>query len=344
MQRIIRTFVAGLLPISMLVGIASATSAQGDGVGPDVPISDEGGVTHGTVTVRELEDPFPGADPDRPAEQGERYVGLIVAFTAADDQTFDGRPDLVWLHDTDGWLYSPSYIPRPADVIQPDLQSQTLAPGNRISGFIGYAIPEAAVIDEIIYVPDSYRAIPLVDLRGAAGPPNGSDVPIVVSDGSQGLVTVTLEDPFGGVDPGAPPQEGIRYVGLTAAFENTGEVVFSADPSKLHLRAADGTLYWPTYVPRPADSIQPDLQSQSLAPGNRISGFVGYNVPEGATILGVDLWPETYRRVEVVDLVGGGEPPTTETTGPPETTAPAPEATPVPAASLVPAPTAGTGQ
>jgi hypothetical protein len=311
--------------------------AQDAPFGGDVPILDEYGTALGTVTVREFEDPFTAFDPSGPPEVGMRFVGLAVAFTAADDQTFDAYSGGILLHDADGYLHTPVYVPRPADVLLPDLQSQTLAPGNRISGFLGYVIPADAEVDEILYALDSYRFVRLVDVRVAAGPGNGEGVAIVAQDGSQAKVTIDVEDPFAAFDPASPPAAGSRFVGLRAAFENTGQTPFFAEPTELYLRAADGSLYWPTFVQRPAGFSDPDLGSQALAPGDRISGFVGYVVPETASIEGVDLWPSGDLRVEVVDLAAAPRAASTENpVATPLPPSPSPESPPDPTGSAEP--------
>ncbi len=201
MRRTVRSVALSLALVpGLLVGPGIAARAQA-GVGTEVPYVDAEGVTHGTVLIKEVGDPFTGADPARPAPEGERYVGLSVAFTAADDQTFDANPSWVILRDTDGGLHSPTYVPRLPDDKVPDLQAQVMAPGNRISGFIGYSVPTDAVIDEILYVDSSTDALPLADLVPTAGPAAGSPVDYVADDGSQGQFTISVADPFVGFDP-----------------------------------------------------------------------------------------------------------------------------------------------
>jgi hypothetical protein len=336
------------LGFSLAAVVPGAAVAQDDAVGADVAILDEEGVTRGTISVREFEDPFSGADPARPPEDGMRYVGLTVAFTAADDQTLEAKANSVLLHDVDGHLYQPTYVQRPADVLLPDLQSQEMAPGNRISGFIGYSLPEDAVVDEIIYTPETYRAVSIVNVRDATGPRAGEPVAYVADDGSQAQITLRIEDPYTGYEPGSTPDEGSRIVGLYVAVDNTGAQPFDADPTEMYLRAADGSLYWPTSVQRPAGFSEPDLRFVTMAPGNVISGFLGYVVPEAASIVGVDLWPSSSRRVEVADLGTGGQAPAADPVASPapqatvsRETPPAPTAPDEPDASLTPEPSAG---
>jgi hypothetical protein len=340
MRRTARWSVAALLVVAgLLVGASPGVLAQ-DPAGPEVQFDDDTGVVRGTIQVAELDDPFVDHDPARPPAAGERYVGLIAVFTAAADQTFDTNPYYIVARDTNGYLYNPSYVARPADVIVPDLQSQTLAPGNRISGFVGYTLPADVVLQDVLYLPSSYRSIPLVQIETAAGPPVGGPVPFTATDGSQATFTFQLTDPLTGTTNA--PAEGMRFVGMDTLIENTGALVYDAVPTELYLRTADGDLYYPTGVYREDVTVLPDLAGQPLAPGDRISGFVGYEVPADATVVAIDYWPESGRRAMVGDLVGDGPVPTA---GPVVTPEPATSVTPAPpAASPTPGQSAGVSQ
>lgn len=341
MRRTARWFVAALLVVpGLLLGVSPMGLAQDDAAGPEVQVMADDGVVHGTVQVKELHDPFADFDPARPAAEGLRYVGLIVVFTAADDQTFDANPYSVTVRDTNGYLYTPTYVARPADVVVPDLQSQTLAPTNRISGFVGYNVPVDAVLQDVLYLPSTYRSLLLVDVANLAGPPMGAEVPFTATDGSQATITLQLTDPQTGTTS-APP-EGMRFVGMTVVIVNSGSTVYDANPGELYLRSSAGDLYYPGGVYREDVTTLPDLAAQPMAPGDRISGFVGYQVPADATIVAVDYWPESNRRAMIGDLVGEGPVPT----APPVVT-PAPVASvtpPPPAPSPTPGQSAGVSQ
>ena len=58
---------------------------------------------------------------------------------------------------------------RPAGETLPDLESQKLAPGDRISGVVGFAIPQDAVVASIEYNPEYQRLVTLADMSGAGG-------------------------------------------------------------------------------------------------------------------------------------------------------------------------------
>lgn len=331
MRRTAGLLVALLVLLQALTagGIATVLAQAAPTVGTEVPLVDDDGVTHGTIQVKQLDDPFTG-DPDSPADAGTRYVGLIAVFTAADDQQLDANPFYIVVRDTDGYLYTPQYVARPADDPIPDLQSQTLAPGNRISGFVGYVLPSDAKIDDITYTPSTYVALPLVEVDTSQGPAAGQPIPFTAKDGGQATFTITVTDPFTGAS--STPSDGMRYVGLQTAIENTGAMVFNADPSDIYLRTASGALYYPSGISR-TDTTVPDLQSQALSPGDRVSGFIGYQVPTDETVTTIELWPDSSRRVRLAAVSGGGAAPTT-----------GPAVTPAPAASLTPAPSPTPGQ
>jgi hypothetical protein len=134
----------------------------------------------------------------------------------------------------------------------------------------------------------------------------------------------------------------MRFVGFDVVWENTGATVYDANPGERYLRTAAGDLIYPAGVYREDVSVLPDLASQILAPGDRISGFVGYQVPSDAVVVAVDYWPESGRRAMIADLVGDGPVPTA---GPVVTPAPAASVTPPPGApSPTPGQSAGVSQ
>ncbi len=93
-----------------------------------------------------------------------RYVLLDTAFTAAEDQAVGASPANVGLVGADGMMYWPSWVPRPQPFLLQYVESQPLSPGDRVSGVIGYAIPQDVVIDSVVYNPEGNRYLSLVDL------------------------------------------------------------------------------------------------------------------------------------------------------------------------------------
>lgn len=138
-----------------------AVASDALAVGTDVPYVDAEGVARGHVTVTDLADPFTEHHADYPPEEGSRYVMLTVAFEAAADQTFEADSYDILLQDTKGFLWGRDSVTRPPETAIPELSSQEMAPGNRISGVIGYVVPADAVIARVLYQPESGRLIAL---------------------------------------------------------------------------------------------------------------------------------------------------------------------------------------
>ena len=157
-----------LIPIVLVMGLVGTPLAIAqDGPtqpGEEVTFTDPDGIIRGTIAVREVADPFTGYDPSYAAEPGVRYVMLTVTYQAALDQQMDAQPYEIMLQSDDGRLWDSVYVPRPADSTIPDLQPQQLAPDNRISGVITYAVPEDVVIQRVVYQPAYDRLLTLLQL------------------------------------------------------------------------------------------------------------------------------------------------------------------------------------
>ena len=138
-----------------------AVASDAPAVGTDVPYVDAEGIARGHVTVTEVADPFTEHHADYPPEEGTRYVMVTVAFEAAADQPFEADSNDILLQDTEGSLWARASVNRPPEATIPELSSQEMAPGNRISGVIGYVVPEDAQLERVLYQPDSGRLITL---------------------------------------------------------------------------------------------------------------------------------------------------------------------------------------
>ncbi|HLL49057.1 MAG TPA: hypothetical protein VK356_00190, partial [Thermomicrobiales bacterium] len=167
------------------------------------------------------------------------------------------------------------------DALVPELTSQTLAPGSRITGIVGFEVPEDREPARILYQPESSRIIPLQDLSGEEPPALGDAVSIVDSEGGTGSVTVTeIVDPFEDVDPTQTPPEDRRFVLVTLLYENTSDGRFFVEPYGLLLRDVNGTLWTSTSISRLEETeLIPDITRAQLAPGDRLSGAAAFVVP-----------------------------------------------------------------
>src|SRR5215207_5744394 len=299
-------FACALLISGFPMGSASPVAAQ---EGDAVPVSDEAGAAVGSITVTEVVDPFVDFDPAYPPEEGGRYVAVNVAFDADAGNRFDIAPYAIVLQDDAGFLWNQTSMVLAEDALIPELSSQTLGPGSRVTGVVGFQIPEGSEPALVLYQPESSRLIPLLNLTGEEPPALGESVAIVDSEGGTGSVTVSeVVDPFEDVDPSQTPPEDGRFVMVTLVYENTSEGRFFVEPYGLLLRDENGNLWSATSVTRLEESeLVPDITSAQLAPGDRLSGAVVFVVPEGTGLAGIYTSPVSGQLLQLADLESGSD-------------------------------------
>src|SRR5215216_4863171 len=287
------------------LGSASQVAAQDEGA--TVPVTDEEGTAVGSITVTEVVDPFTDFDPAYPPEEGGRYVAVNVAFDADAGNRFEIAPYTIVLQDDAGFLWNQASMPLPDEALIPELSSQTLGPGSRVTGVVGFVVPEGREPARVLYQPESSRLIPLLNLSGEEPPALGETVSIVDSEGGSGSVTVSeVVDPFEDVEPGQTPTEGGRFVMVTLVYENTSDGRFFVEPYGLLLRDEDGNLWSSTSVTRlEGTELVPDITSAQLAPGDRLSGAVVFVVPEGTGLAGIYTSPVSGQLLQLADLESG---------------------------------------
>ncbi len=195
---------------ALLLLLSVAGPAAGQDEAAPVPYLDAEGNQLGTILIREFADPFTEFDPAGPPAEGQRYAVLTVTFEAAEDQAFPTDPYQVQLLDSNGYLHYSSWVPRPADATVPDLQSQNLAPFDRVSGVIPFVLPADASIARVIYRGDGSRFMTLSDLADAGAVAVGEPRTVTDAEGTAlGSVTVReVMDPFADFDPNSPARRG----------------------------------------------------------------------------------------------------------------------------------------
>jgi hypothetical protein len=290
---------------SVTVGSVPGDTADVSTAGTETTYVDADGITRGTITLSDVADPFTEHHPDYPPDPGTRYIMITIAFAASSDQTFEADSYDLLVRDTDGYLWGRGSVTLPAETPIPELTAQSLAPGDRTSGVVGFVVPADAVIDELLYQPESGRLIVLADLVTDPEPAVGTDVPFADDElVGRGTVTVVeVVDPFTEHDPSYPPDAGTRYVMLDVAFATTDQA-FEADPFDILLVDTNGYLWSRGSVTRPPDAAVPELDAQHLAPDNRISGFVPFVVPADAVIDRVLYQPDGGRLITLASLGG----------------------------------------
>jgi Domain of unknown function (DUF4352) len=307
-RALLALFVACTLLISGFpLDSASQVAAQDDAAA--VPVTDEEGTDVGSITVTEVIDPFTDFDPAYPPEEGGRYVAVNVAFDADAGNRFEISPYTIVLQDDAGFIWNQASMPLVDDALIPELSSQTLAPGSRVTGLVGFVVPEGREPARVLYQPESSRLIPLLNLTGEEPPALGEPVSIVDSEGGSGSVTVSeVVDPFEDVDPGQTPPEGGRFVMVTLVYENTSDDRFFVEPYGLLLRDENGNLWSATSVTRLEETeLVPDITSAQLAPGDRLSGAVVFVVPEGTGLAGIYTSPVSGQLLQLADLENGSD-------------------------------------
>ena len=313
-MRRLRTLVALLLAAALacnltpLLAPAPVAAQASPRVGDAVPVTDDQGTVVGSITVTDVSDPFTDVNPDYPAEAGSRYIAATVAFDANAGKRFDITPWTIVLQDDAGFLWNQVSLALPDDALIPPLPSQTLAPGSRVTGLVGFVVPEDRSPARIFFQPQSSRVVPLAELSEAPAPRLGATVALPDSNGDVGSVTVSnVVDPFEGVEEGQTPPEGTRFVQVTLVYENTSDGRFFIEPYGLLLRDANGDLWNSTSVSRPDESeIVPDLTSAQLAPGDRLSGVITFAVPVGTGVTGIYDSPVSGQFLQLAALPAGG--------------------------------------
>jgi hypothetical protein len=330
-----------LLFSQVLPALAQVDAQEGStsaGIGSPVPVTNDAGEVIGSVTVAEVIDPFTDTNPDYPAEPGQRFVVVRAVFDADAGTRFDIAPWAIVIQDQNGTLWDSTSLILPDDAMVPQLTSQTLAPDSRVSGLIGFQLPEEVTPARVYFQPVSSRLVLLAELVATTLPAIGTAVPYTDSDGGTGQVTVReIIDPFTGVDPSYPVPEGSRYVYAALTFENTSDGVFHTDSYALLLQDANGDLWSPEYVTRTGDTlVVPDLGWTQLAPGDRLTGAVVFAVPADAQLTGLFSSPTGEQLLPLAAASGSSAPSDTSATDvtPTEESTPS-EETPTPEPALV---------
>lgn len=312
MRRSLALMLICLVSLTPHIGAAQSATPVADQV--PVPIVGtpflfvgQDGLSEIAITVAAVEDPFLDAAEGVQPQEGNRFVLLTMVYENLGNRPFETRPDQIVLQDADGYLRRSTTIQRGEDVTMPDLDWITMAPGDRISGVVGFEVPEDAELARVFYQPEPSRLLVLADLQAA--PVTGLEIGAATTfvdpeTGAEGFITVTeVVDPFEDAPAGAEPAAGSRYVLLTVSIENSGDGLFAVNPTAFGLRDVQGYLWGTTSVQRGENIVVPDLQFQDLAPGSRISGIVGFELPVGVEIADVLYQPTSDRIIFIATLV-----------------------------------------
>ena len=239
--------------------------------------------------VHEVRDPVPPGYSG--VDEGNRFVAVDVTQISVEDGVRFSYLDFS-VQDADGYVYSHD---RGAD-INPDFGYGSLASGQRVRGWVSFQIPEDATLVRVLAEGAGFGAqmTTIADLTVAALEESDGatetapvatptdQIPIgstVRFEGSSYIVH-EVRDPvppgYSGVDEGnrfvavdvtqISVEDGVRFSYLDFSVQDADGYVYSHD------RGAD---------------INPDFGYGSLASGQRVRGWVSFQIPEDATLVRV---------------------------------------------------------
>ena len=143
------------------------------------------GVELGTITVTDVLDPFTGFPEGSAPEPGSKYVVVHLTFEGSEEGGFEVAYYRVWAHDTAGVLWEPGFPAVPDVYPIGELSSGEVGPGDRVSGYVGYVIPDDVSVDEVFFSPEDGTFLTVADVVAGDAPAVGT--PVTMAGTSEGL-------------------------------------------------------------------------------------------------------------------------------------------------------------
>jgi hypothetical protein len=304
MNRIVALIIALLIlgPFPAVLAAQEAGPAGAPAVGDTVPFLGPEGSEEARFTVTDLTDPLTDYDAGSPPAAGHHFVLLELAIEATGARPFSLDPNRILLQDSDGYLSSPTSISR-GDGAAPELPAGEIAPGDQVSGVLGFATLNDVSLARVLYQPQRERLLVLADL-GASAPALGAPLSLRGPDGADlvRFTAINIDDPFEGYDASAPPARGSHYVLLTVAVENISPRAFTLDPGAILIQDADGFVATAQSIYRGEDATPPDVQYGEIAVDDQSEGVIGFSVLNGAPLARILYAPSSDRLVVLADL------------------------------------------
>ncbi|MDQ2682637.1 MAG: DUF4352 domain-containing protein, partial [Chloroflexota bacterium] len=285
-----------LLSSMAVTGAFAPRLASAQDVGDTVTINDVDGNEIGLVTLEDLVDPFEDFDQD--PERGLRFISLELTIENTGDDPITITPQNIGIVDDGGLIYVDVSVNRTDDI--ESIEAMDLEPGEEITGGLEIGLPEESEITQIIWLvgtgqlPTLYR-----DLEPVA---EGDEVSLNNADYEEEAVFIAEEvvDEYDDLNEDVVLNEGFKFVGVTVTIENTGEEDFVPEPEFIFLATTDG-IFWAqdASLVRSDDAIDevPDLTDDPIAPGDSVTGFVGFGTPDTAEIDYVFYLPSDSTRL-----------------------------------------------
>jgi hypothetical protein len=280
--------------------IASAHTQE---IGETVVVNDIDGNEVGTATIDDIVDPF--EDADQSPQRGLRFLSVVLSVENTGDDTLTVEPANIGIIDDSGIIY----VDNP-EITRTDRQEQLtttdLAPGDSISGSLEVGFPEDSAIAQIIWLVGTGQLPILLDNLDPVA--LGDPVTLFTTDYTEEAVITTEDvvDNFDDVTTNADPGRGNKFVGVTVTIENVGDNPLTPVPGSVFLTTSDG-IFW---APLADDEIErsraaarrtPYLTDEPIDPGDSVTSFIGYAVPEDLDIRNVFYLPDSARLIRIYD-------------------------------------------
>jgi hypothetical protein len=275
----------------------------------------------GTITVNAFEDPYQ-YQPSMELRAGERLVLIDLAVTNSSAQPvdlFDVTPDAV---DAEGRLISGNDMLRGESDPRPGFwrgfdrslgafyNPGEVAPGETRAGVWLFAVADNVPIAQVLYYPSGSlseieQAVPVLDLR-AVPPGYGDRVLVVAADPFSdytGSLEIAAFPPRDLVEPsGAAAAMDTRPVGVTFWIKNTDAKTVTIRPNDFLVLDAEGFPSRWEEVERTAEeaTVDPTLYGAELAPGESVTGFLGFRIRAESSVAAVVYHPVTWK----MDILG----------------------------------------
>ncbi|MCI0396597.1 MAG: DUF4352 domain-containing protein [Chloroflexi bacterium] len=236
-------------------------------------------------------------DPTRPSEsyrytEGMRLVGVEIIVGNVSGEVVTINPLNATLVDAEGVAYPTELAAREGQLILIDL-----GPGERVRGWVAFKIPDGSVPESIQYqitaVPGivlqsrleavngqfAADAIPPLTASGDGRPGVTASLGEVVEVEGYSLVAEAVEDPARAVEL-YWPRYGQRLVAVQIAVGNVSGPAIIVTPLNARLVDGDGFIY----VIALGAGRNEQLEQVELSPGQSVSGWVAFEIPEDATL------------------------------------------------------------
>jgi len=297
------SFSAGIATAAPAAGHLAARSAAQE-IGDTITVTDTDGNDVAKATVDDIIDPF--EDMQQSPKKGLRFISVEVTIENTGKDTLTVTPGNIGVVDDKGIIYVGVDVDR-TDKVDP-LVDTDLAPGDSISGGLAVGIPDDGDIAQVVWLVGQGMLPILVNNLDPVA--LGDQVTLYNTDYAEeaAVSTEDVVDNFDDLAKGTEPQKGLKFVGVTVTFENTGEEAFTPVPASVFLGTTDGIFWAPeSSVDRSADAIDqiPDLTDDPIDPGDSVTGFVGFQIPQDLEIAWVMYLPDTSRLIRIYDADTG---------------------------------------